>query len=93
VVRNNINQNDIITYGASWRGETEPVHKLLKGTPLNFEIMPLKDAVDLSKFLVDMTIIYFRFANTISTCGGPIDSLVITKDYTKFLKHKILQPY
>jgi hypothetical protein len=39
VVRNNINQNHIITYGASWRGDTEPVHKLLKDTPLNFEIM------------------------------------------------------
>jgi hypothetical protein len=35
---------------------------------------------------------YQRFRNGIATCGGPIDLLVITKDYTKFVKHKILNP-
>jgi len=50
--------------------------------------MPLKDAVDLAEFIVELTIKYERFADKIPTCGGPIDILVITKDYTQFYRHK-----
>ncbi|MDV8116064.1 hypothetical protein ACO1DB_27655 [Bacillus cereus] len=88
--RNYDNDEKGIIYGAVWRGESEPTSKLLKDTPLNFDIMPLKDAIDFSEFIVDLTINYCRFQSGLSTCGGPIDILVITKDYTKFLKHKIL---
>lgn len=35
---------------------------------------------------------YTRHGKGIATCGGPIDILVITKDYTKFIRHKILNP-
>jgi len=46
--------------------------------------MPLKDAADFAEFIVDFTNKYQRFDDRIPTCGGPIDLLVITKDYKKF---------
>jgi hypothetical protein len=94
IIRKNfLDQKKLITYSANWLGETEPISRLLKETVLNFKLMPLKDAVDFAEFIVETTILYLRFADGISTCGGPVDSLVLTKDYAKFLKHKILQPY
>jgi hypothetical protein len=93
VLRKNYLENErMITYSANWHGETGPINRLLHETRVNFKLMPLKDAVDFAEFIIDTTIGYLRFAEGISTCGGPIDSLVITKDYTKFLKHKILRP-
>jgi 20S proteasome alpha/beta subunit len=90
--KNYLEDEKIITYSANWHGETGPINRLLHETRVNFKLMPLKDAIDFAEFIIDTTIDYLRFAEGISTCGGPIDSLVITKDYTKFLKHKILQP-
>ncbi|HDR4482462.1 hypothetical protein CKQ70_11085 [Bacillus toyonensis] len=86
------NHLDIKTFGATWRGQTTAISKLFKDTPFNFKLMPLKDAVDFSEFIVDSTIKYMRFADSIATCGGPIDTLVITKDFAKFMKHKIINP-
>ena len=82
-------------YGANWDGETEAVEKLLLGekrTQFGWNLMPLKDGIDLAEFLVDVTIKYQRFQDGIDTCGGPIDVLVITKDLAKFIKHKVLKP-
>ncbi|WP_195990152.1 hypothetical protein [Clostridium sp. D53t1_180928_C8] len=56
----------------------------------NFDFMQLKDGVDLAEFIVDVTIKYQRFDMRLATCGGSIDSLIITKDYSKFIKHKVL---
>ena len=85
-----------ITYGVSWNGQQDAIDKLANGnTPMNtnYYLMPLKDAIDLSRFLVDLTINYQRFENnSIATCGGPIDTLVITKDGASFAKHKIYKP-
>jgi hypothetical protein len=93
ITRKNFSEhNQMITYSANWHGEIRPISRLLNETPLNFQLMPLKDAIDLAEFIVESTIKYLRFADGISTCGGPIDSLVITKDFTRFLKHKIWQP-
>nr|WP_054550311.1 hypothetical protein [Lysinibacillus sphaericus] len=78
--------------GAFWNGELLPVQKILEDTVINFDFMPLKDAVDLAEFIVELTIKYERFADKIPTCGGPIDILVITKDYTQFYRHKTLKP-
>jgi hypothetical protein len=88
----NYNEVEEISYGCSWRGEVATIQKLLCGSNLEPNLMPLKDAVDLAEFIVDTTVKYSRFKDSLSTCGGPTDILVITKDYTKFLKHKILQP-
>lgn len=90
VTRENYSDESGLDYGAAWRGEPGATSKLLQGTPISFGMMPLKDAIDLAEFIVDLTINYCRFEDGLSTCGGPIDILVITKDYTKFIKHKIL---
>lgn len=93
--RINVDETGEITYGASWRGEIDPISKLLVSepkAPLNFTLMPLKDAVDFAEFIAETAIKYFRFTDQLATCGGPIDILVITKDFTKFYRHKILQP-
>ncbi|WHZ02422.1 hypothetical protein QNH48_26345 [Neobacillus sp. YX16] len=94
IIRKNFHEpKTLITYSANWLGETEPISRLLRDTTLNFKLMPLKDAINFAEFIVETTIKYLQFADGISTCGGPVDSLVITRDYAKFLKHKILQPY
>jgi hypothetical protein len=82
-------------YGASWRGETVATYKLFSGEPqtkLCFDLMPLRDAIDFSEFIVELTIKYQRFEDASATCGGPIDTLIITKDNVKFIKHKICNP-
>ena len=88
------NKNTI--YNVCWNGQKGVISKLLLlGDPIktNFNIMPLKDAIDYSKFLIETTIKYQRFNNTeVATCGGPIDTIVITKDGAAFIKHKIYNP-
>lgn len=84
------NKKENLLYGATWRGEVKSVSKLLADTPFHFKLMPLKDAVDFSEFIIEIAIKYSRFTSQLSTCGGPIDILVVTKDYTKFYRHKIL---
>lgn len=87
-------------YGANWNGEKEAFSKLiLKNDNLNlgetqfeWSLMPLKDGIDLAEFIIELTIKYQRFEDRIATCGGDIDVLAITKDYAKFIKHKILKP-
>ena len=91
LIRKNYFEGEL-EYGASWSGDYDPVSRLFNENNHNFHLMPLKDAIDMSEFIVGVAINYFRFTDGISTCGGPIDSLVITKDYTKFIKHKILKP-
>lgn len=93
--RDNANENGDILYGASWQGESEAVSKLVNAEPrmqFDFNLMQLKDGIDLAEFIVDVTIKYQRFDIRLATCGGPIDSLIITKDYSRFIKHKILNP-
>lgn len=93
VVRKNITNDGGLYNGCAWHGEQDAINRLLLSepvTPFNFDFMPLKDAVDMAEFLVKLTIDYYRFADILPTCGGEIDLLVITKDYTKFVKHKIL---
>lgn len=85
-------KDENIIYAVSWAGELALANKILQENEIPFDILPLKDAVDLAHFVVDVTKKYTRFENRISTVGGPIDVLVITKDYTKFIKHKILSP-
>ncbi|PKM77102.1 MAG: hypothetical protein CVU90_08860 [Firmicutes bacterium HGW-Firmicutes-15] len=90
--RNNASPEGDILYRVNFNGEYEALEKLLNGnipTQFNFPLMPLKDALDFSEFLVDVVIKYQRFEDRVATCGGPIDSLIITKDYARFVKHKI----
>lgn len=95
LIRSNLSEAGDIDYGATWQGESEAINKLTLGNPpmqFNFNLMQLKDGIDLAEFLVDVTIKYQRFDIRLATCGGSIDSLVITKGYSKFIKHKVLKP-
>lgn len=94
IMRSNIEKSDI-DYGFAWGGEVEALNKLILADPqiqLNFNLMQLKDGIDFAEFLIDVTIKYQRFDMRLATCGGSVDILVITKDYAKFIKHKILTP-
>jgi hypothetical protein len=90
VLRNR--EGEGVKYSSTWAGDSEAADKLLLATQINYPLTPLKDAMDLSEFIVEICVKYQRFEDRIATCGGPIDVLVITKDYAKFVKHKILQP-
>lgn len=85
-------ENGQLVYTMTFNGEMETINKLFNGIATNFSLMPLKDAADLAEFSAEVTIKYQRFQHTIATCGGAIDLLVITKDYAKFIKHKLLAP-
>lgn len=85
------NQEEIC-FGATWSGQPYAITKLLNNKPplnANYNIMPLKDAIDFAEFLIDLTIKHERFCDDIQTCGGPIDILLITKDEALWVKHKI----
>lgn len=84
-----------VTYGANWGGQQIAITKLMNVQPTlaaNFVTMPLKDAIDFSEFLIDLTIKYERFCDNIQTCGGEIDILVITKDDAFWKQHKVYNP-
>lgn len=94
-VRYNTNAESKIVYNVLWCGHGEPLHNLLLGEypiVINFDFMPLKDAVDLVEFLVDVVIKTERFQSKLSTCGGPVDILVLTPESQYFYKHKLLNP-
>ncbi len=62
--------------------------------PILFPSMPLGDAIDFAKFLVDLTIARFRFVIGAELCGGPVDVATITRKngfgwiYNKNVLHK-----
>jgi 20S proteasome alpha/beta subunit len=87
--------NGRIKYASSWSGEQVAITKLLNSqppTPVNHDLMPLKDAVDFAEFLIDVTIKLQRFEMKPKTCGGAIDVLVLTKDSAFWHKHKLFKP-
>ena len=94
ITRNNM-KNGQIQYSTVWSGEPTAITKLLNSQPpmmLNPGMMPLKDAIDFSEFLVDVTIKYQRFESKVKTCGGDIDLLVLTKDDAFWHQHKVFKP-
>ncbi|MCR6516219.1 MAG: hypothetical protein ACRDCB_04155 [Clostridium sp.] len=95
IIRPNLNKENNIVAGASFDGETDILMGLMtynKGMNIDWQFMQLKDGIDFAEFMVDLTIKTQRFSKGLATCGGAIDQLVITKDYAKFIKHKILHP-
>ena len=88
-------ENGNLRYASSWSGEQLAITKLLNSqppTPINHNLMPLKDAVDFADFLIDVTIKLQRFEMKPKTCGGDIDVLVLTKDDAFWYRHKIFKP-
>ena len=94
ITRNNYRDNSIQS-SFSWGGEPIAIRKLLQTEPrmaMNLAVMPLKDAIDLSNFLIDTTIQYQRFEQKARSCGGDIDILVLTKDDAFWYRHKLYEP-
>lgn len=92
--RKNIDESNNVTYNLMWNGAPEALTKLINAEPtinINPHLMPLKDGIDLSEFMVDLTIKYQRFSCEMKTCGGPIDVLVLTKDDAFWYKHKLFK--
>lgn len=88
----NVDADNNVLYSFMWGGEPEALNKLVNAEPImktNERLMPLKDGIDLSEFMVDLTIKYQRFSDRIQTCGGPIDVLVLTKDTAFWHRHKL----
>ena len=89
--------NTIDGIGCTVSGDTIIVQKLWELSKkkeiqqTNFGSFSLKDAVDYSKFLIETTSIFQRFANMIPTVGGAVDIALIT-NYSKFtwIKYKEL---
>ena len=80
--------NEQHTFGGCWIGRTEFIshlvtHKNSQMPPIQgqYELLSLADAVDYTKFLVDFTCEYQRFAAMIPDCGKPIISSTLTPEY------------
>lgn len=81
--------------GAIWNGEPNVIANILTGVnaiPIEWDFMELKDGIDFAEFLIDITCKIHRFQTGLGTCGGPIDILLLTKGYTKWIRHKIINP-
>lgn len=81
--------------GAVWNGEIQVISNLLTGeyaVPIEWNFMQLKDGIDFADFLIDATCKIHRFQTGLGTCGGAIDILLITKDFSKWIRHKVFNP-
>lgn len=79
--------------GVIWNGEPKVISNILTGAnaiPIEWDFMQLKDGIDFAEFLIDITCKIHRFQTGLGTCGGPIDILLLTKGYTKWIRHKII---
>lgn len=78
------NKNAQNRFGGCWIGRTEFIsHLVTQNNTLppiqgQYELLSLEDAVDYTKFLVDFTCDYQRFAIMVPDCGKPIISAKLT---------------
>jgi len=79
--------NGQYTYEGCWIGRTEFIsHIVTHNNPQlppirgQFELLSLADAVDYTKFLVEFTCDYQRFAIMVPDCGKPIISATLTPE-------------
>jgi hypothetical protein len=91
-LRHNFNQQqNRITYGTAWGGDSDIVVRLLNQNSMPiFEIMNLQDAIDFSRHLIRATIDQMRFEPRFPTVGGKIDTLLITNSSIQFIDLKKL---
>lgn len=65
--------------------EEEKIHKILENVSRNgfttmvMPAMPIQDAIDLARFLVETTINFVKFVPGAPTVGGPVEIAAITK--------------
>lgn len=74
-------------YGGCWIGRNEFIthiinhkNKSLPAISGQYELMSLSDAIDYTKFLVDFTCDFQRFAIMVPDCGRPIISATLTPE-------------
>ncbi|HAK00309.1 MAG TPA: hypothetical protein DCM62_09805 [Bacteroidales bacterium] len=79
--------NGLHTYGGCWIGRYEFIsHLVTHNNPQlppiqgQYELLSLADAVDYTKFLVEYTCDYQRFAIMVPDCGKPIISATLTPE-------------
>lgn len=79
--------NNQHTYGGCWIGRAEFIsHLVTHNNPQlppiqgQYELLSLADAVDYTKFLVEYTCDYQRFAIMVPDCGKPIISATLTPE-------------
>lgn len=75
----------------AFMGEVFASKKLFEDVLLN-KNLKIETALQIVEYIVDTEIKYQTLLMDYSFCGGSIDVLAITKDYTRFVKHKILNP-
>lgn len=81
--------------GVIWNGETKAISNILTGDNaigIEWDFMQLKDGIDFADFLIDFTCKIHRFQTGIGTCGGAVDILLMTKGYSKWIRHKVFNP-
>ena len=90
-----LNENNEECCCASWNGEPQVLANLFTGDNaliMDWKFMELKDGIDFAEFMIDATCKIHRFQKGLGTCGGPIDVLLIAKDYSKWIRHKVFNP-
>lgn len=90
-----LDENNKESCTATWDGQRKVLQNLLTGQDgfvMNWQFMQLKDGIDFAEFMIDVTCKIHRFQEGVGTCGGPIDILLITKDYSRWIRHKVLNP-
>lgn len=87
--RNNIDREGRLQYGVLRGGDTAVVDRLITAESLPpFHLMPLPDAVDYARFLIETTIQTLRFEPRFPSVGGPVDILSITPESMRFVQRK-----
>lgn len=106
VERRNIKPDSSLTYGATWSGQIDILSSIVnpvkikdeKGNdkiirspaPIIWPAMSLQDAIDFSIYAIRTTIDTMRFQARPKNVGGPIDVLVLTPDFVKWIQKKEL---
>ncbi len=87
--RSNVDAEGRLQFGVLRGGDTAVVDRLITPDCLPpFHLMPLADAVDYSRFLIDTTIQSLRFEPRFPNVGGPVDILTLTPEAMRFEQRK-----
>lgn len=78
-------------YGMAMLGKTEIIQDFLDGKVIRWDRMPLKDAIECVEWLMSIGIKGIRFfEGEQQVSGGDVDILVMTPEYSGFVKNKTL---
>lgn len=77
-------------FGVVRGGDTQIVDRLLADPRQNpkFDIMTLQTAADFTRHLINTAIAHSRYEPVLSTIGGPVDLLLMTRRENRFLQKK-----